>query len=584
MQMNKMIHRIASFILTLATALASYSSAQAARGGADDLSTTTEQPNQQAAFYKHLAPNESSGWSIDTSGYLEKVTAVPDGWICEAGGYTAFTHFARLRYKVPEQAGMVLTTFYMKMVVVLPADFYAQQMVGFRLMTTDNYTTTLNGAPVGANDVNETRASVYINSDHSLRVKVEHETISSKMLYVSQSPLPVGEHTLELFGSLNVVAPWYLRIDGTVVASGMEMLSMSDTTPNERVATRLATGILGAAGQNTNSMNLQVKSFEIANYDMAGVAHPSLDLFQRWAVSDHVRTMGDVNGDGKDDLVGFGQDGAYVALSDGNSFGSIGKWTNAFGLSAGWTVRDYVRTVGDVNGDGMDDLVGFGQNGVWVSLSTGSGFPTPTRWVQAFDLAHGWTVQDYVRTLADVNGDGKDDLVGFGQNGVWVSLSTGSSFPAPTRWVQAFDLAHGWTVQDYVRTLADVNGDGKDDLVGFGQNGVWVSLSTGSGFPAPSKWTSSFDLSHGWTVSQYVRMVSDVNGDGKDDLVGFGHNGVYLALSNGSGVDPIRPWKNDFGLADGWTVRDFVRTIGDINGDGTLEVVSFGPNGVYLER
>jgi hypothetical protein len=273
--MKKPINRIISSVLALVTLWAGYSSAQATRGGGYEGFTAAQQPNQQALFYKRLAPDESSGWSIETSGALEKVTAVPDGWICEAGGYTAFTHFARLRYKVPEQAGMVLTTFYMKMVVVLPADFYAQQMVGFRLMTTDNYTTTLNGAPVGANDVNETRASVYINSDHSLRVKVEHETISSKILYISQSPLPVGEHTLELFGSLNVVAPWYLRIDGVMVASGMEMLSNSDTTPNERVATRLATGILGAADQDANSMNVQIKSFEIANYDRAGVIRPT---------------------------------------------------------------------------------------------------------------------------------------------------------------------------------------------------------------------------------------------------------------------------------------------------------------------
>jgi REP element-mobilizing transposase RayT len=166
---------------------------------------------------------------------------------------------------------------------------------------------------------------------------------------------------------------------------------------------------------------------------------------------------------------------------------------------------------------------------VWVSLSTGSGFPTPTRWVQAFDAAHGWTVQDYVRTVGDVNGDGMADLVGFGQNGVWVSLSTGSGFPTPTRWVQAFDLAHGWTVSGYVRTVGDVNGDNIDDLIGFGSNGVYVSLSTGSGFGSVSRWTNDLDLSHGWTVSQYVRTVGDVNLDGKADLVGFGLNGVYVA-------------------------------------------------------
>jgi REP element-mobilizing transposase RayT len=318
------------------------------------------------------------------------------------------------------------------------------------------------------------------------------------------------------------------------------------------------------------------------NFDPISKWTSSFDLSHGWTVSGFVRTVGDVNGDGMDDLVGFGQNGVWVSLSTGSGFPTPTRWVQAFDLAHGWTVQDYVRTVGDVNGDGMDDLVGFGQNGVWVSLSTGSGFPTPTRWVQAFDLAHGWTVQDYVRTVGDVNGDGMDDLVGFGQNGVWVSLSTGSGFPTPTRWVQAFDLAHGWTVQDYVRTVGDVNGDGMDDLVGFGQNGVWVSLSTGSSFPTPSKWTSSFDLSHGWTVQDYVRMVGDVNGDGKADVVGFGQDGVYIGLSTGTTFSLPSRRTTSFDLSHGWTVSQYVRTVGDVNGGGKADLVGFGLNGVYI--
>ncbi len=310
----------------------------------------------------------------------------------------------------------------------------------------------------------------------------------------------------------------------------------------------------------------------------------SFDTSHGWTVKDYVRTVGDVDGDGKDDLVGFGLDGVYVALSNGSSFDSVSKWSSSFDLSHGWTVSQYVRTVGDVNGDGKADAVGFGLDGVYVALSNGTGFDPVSKWTSAFDLSHGWTVKDYVRTVGDVNGDGKDDLVGFGQDGVYVALAnaSGDGFDPVSKWTSAFDLSHGWTVSQYVRTVGDVDGDGKDDLVGFGQDGVYVALSNGAGFDPVSKWTSAFDTSHGWTVKDYVRTVGDVDGDNKVDLVGFGLDGVYVALSNGSSFVSVSKWTSAFDLSHGWTVSQYARTVGDVNGGGKADLVGFGLDGVYV--
>jgi len=320
--------------------------------------------------------------------------------------------------------------------------------------------------------------------------------------------------------------------------------------------------------------------YDIIGFNTVSKWTSAFDLSHGWTVKDFVRTVGDVNGDGKDDLVGFGLDGVYIALSNGTGFDPVSKWTSAFDLSHGWTVSQFVRTVGDVNGDGKDDLVGFGLDGVYVALSNGASFNPVSKWTSAFDLSHGWTVSQFVRTVGDVNADGKADLVGFGLDGVYVALSNGTSFGPVSKWTNAF--GSGWSVDQHVRTVGDMNGDSKADLVGFGLDGVYVALSNGASFDPVSKWTSAFDLSHGWTVKDFVRTVGDVNGDGKNDLIGYGLDGVYIALSNGTGFTPVSKWTSAFDLSHGWTVSQFVRTVGDVSGDGKDDLVGFGLDGVYI--
>jgi hypothetical protein len=90
----------------------------------------------------------------------------------------------------------------------------------------------------------------------------------------------------------------------------------------------------------------------------------------------------------------------------------------------------------------------------------------------------GWISDDlYKRELADVNGDGMDDIVGFASESVYVSLATGNGhFAAPTAELAAFTPGNSWISDDlYKRELADVNGDGSADIVGFANSGVYVS-------------------------------------------------------------------------------------------------------------
>ena len=155
-------------------------------------------------------------------------------------------------------------------------------------------------------------------------------------------------------------------------------------------------------------------------------------------------------------------------------------------------------------------------------------------------MSQTWTSQHrYPRMLADVNGDGRADIVGFGDAGAWVSLATGGGgFADPTLVIRAFGVVAGWTSQDkYPRLLADVNGDGRADIIGFGEAGVYYAPAqpSGTGFNfsdaafegAYYSYTATAD---GWTSADtFPRRSADVTGDHRADLIGFGSAGVYFS-------------------------------------------------------
>ncbi|MGH3657772.1 MAG: FG-GAP repeat domain-containing protein, partial [Micromonosporaceae bacterium] len=203
-----------------------------------------------------------------------------------------------------------------------------------------------------------------------------------------------------------------------------------------------------------------------------------------------IGAVGDFNGDGKDDIATFTHDSkadVYVALSNGNGFvGTEQKWHDWFAPTGEYPA------VGDVNGDGKDDIVTFtrGSTGdVYVALSTGTGFVgTEQKW-------HDWFAPGGEQPrIGDVNGDGKDDIVTFtrGSAGdVYVALSTGNGFGAGTRWHEFFAPHAEFPY------LGDFDGDGKDDIVTFTHTtsaDVFVALSSGTSFGAGAKWHDHFGV------------------------------------------------------------------------------------------
>ena len=211
----------------------------------------------------------------------------------------------------------------------------------------------------------------------------------------------------------------------------------------------------------------------------------------------------------------------------------------------------------DMNGDGRPDLVVANFDGTLsVLLSNGNG---------TFQAQQTFATRRYSRSLAaaDVNGDGKVDLVLGDMSFPWavsVLLGNGNGTFKALRTVAVGSVSS----PAYPVAVSDVNGDGKPDILAVSNSSNIVSVLLGQlgGSFAPRR---TFAAGPGPSSV----AVCDVNADGKPDLViaNRSSNTVSVLIGNGTGR-----FQSPQTFAVG--SEPISAAVADVNGDGKVDILA----------
>ncbi|MFD1047192.1 FG-GAP repeat domain-containing protein, partial [Kibdelosporangium lantanae] len=207
----------------------------------------------------------------------------------------------------------------------------------------------------------------------------------------------------------------------------------------------------------------------------------------------HVRA-GDVDGDGRADLVAIDNDGKmYVYHNKGA--GGTQTWEGALYAGYGWNFRDVL--VADVNGDHRADLIAIADDGnMYVYPNTG-GKGTQT-WGAPKFVGYGWQFLSQVMAN-DVNGDGRADLVAVAGDGkMYVYRNKGGD--GTQTWDGAVYAGYGWNAYDRI-LLGDASGDHRSDLIATDDDGkLHVYLNQGGDGTQDGSVSVADHVAHWWLL------------------------------------------------------------------------------------
>ncbi len=280
-------------------------------------------------------------------------------------------------------------------------------------------------------------------------------------------------------------------------------------------------------------------------------------------------TAGDLDGDGKPDLIAAGINPDNISIFRNKSTPGNISFSDSIPLPVGHGPRS--ASIGDLDGDGKPDLVVADIYNNSLTIFRNTSTPGNISFGPGKDLGTGQYPAEVV--IADLNGDGKADL----------AVANSGSFSVPSNTISVFkNTSIGSTIsfdnkvdlQAGTNPLAiaagDLDGDGKPELAVANSDNASVSVFPNNSTGSDISFSSSINYASGNIPNDVA--IGDLDGDGKPDLAVANLNaGTISVYKNTSATGAVSfNAKIDYGPLSG--VRSI--TIGDLDGDGRPELTA----------
>ena len=417
------------------------------------------------------------------------------------------------------------------------------------------------------NKASDDAAGLAISSDLAVNSRILSQGVRN--ISDAQSVLSIADSALGELSNIVIRMTELAEqaVNGTLSNVQRKALDLeAQSLSNEYLRISRATTFNGIGlfdGSMANGLKVQM-GFSSATATLGGqLANGTFSAMTTVAPSNAITSQQliDVNGDGVLDNITVGALSSSVRVNIGNGDGtfSLGSY---FNIGSATSVA-----TGDFNGDGIVDFITGGNTTVTAFQNNGDG---------TFSISATFSAGSTVTavTLADLDGDGKDDLAysDSGNHIVTASSMGNGTFAAPVTYAMSKNV--------YAFTAGDVNGDGRTDLaIAYGAYpssapSVAVLIANGNGSLKAPTIISTAPASYAGGPKS-VKM-GDINNDGILDIVSIATQAssasgysYYVSLGNGNGSFSAAVSRvDDYITSSGSEIE-----IGDLNGDGNLDLV-----------